>query len=88
MPEEAVSRATTLRLFTSRAAEWLLAETIAGTLEPGKVADFVVMDKDFFTVPREEITDNKVILTVVGDLIIYQDPQWQPEISIYNATSR
>ncbi|MGY8815572.1 MAG: amidohydrolase family protein [Gammaproteobacteria bacterium] len=88
MPEEAVSRATTLRLFTSQAAEWLFAETIAGTLEPGKVADFVVMDKDFFTVPREEITDNKVVLTVVGDLIIYQDPQWQPAISPYNASSR
>jgi predicted amidohydrolase YtcJ len=88
MPEEAVSRATTLRLFTSQAAEWLFAETIAGTLEPGKVADFVVMDKDYFTVDRDKITDNKVIMTVVGDLIIYQDPQWQPVISTVQAASR
>ncbi len=81
LPEEAVSRATTLRMFTSRAAEWLFAENIAGSLEPGKVADFVVMDKDYFSVPKEEIVNNKVILTVVGDLIIYQDPQWQPVIT-------
>ena len=81
LPEEAVSRATALRLFTSRAAEWLFAENIAGSLEPGKVADFVVMDKDYFSVPKEEIIKNKVILTVVGDLIIYQDPQWQPIIT-------
>jgi predicted amidohydrolase YtcJ len=88
MPEEAVSRATAMRLFTSRAAEWLLAESIAGTLEPGKVADFVVMEKDFFTVPREEITENKVILTVVGDEIIYQDAEWQPQITTYQGSGR
>ena len=88
MPEEAVNRATTMRLFTSRAAEWLLAETIAGTLEPGKVADFVVMDRNYFTVPREEITENKVVMTVVGDMIIYQDPQYQPPISTYQTSSR
>lgn len=82
MPEEAVSRATAMRLFTSRAAEWLMAESIVGSLEPGKMADFVVMDKNFFDVPRDRIVDNKVILTVVGDEIIYQDSEWAPEISV------
>jgi predicted amidohydrolase YtcJ len=82
MPEEAVSRATAMRLFTSRAAEWLMAESIVGSLEPGKMADFVVMDENFFEVPRDRIVDNKVILTVVGDEIIYQDSEWAPEISV------
>jgi predicted amidohydrolase YtcJ len=81
MPEEAVSRATALRLYTSRAAEWLFAEDLAGSLEAGKWADFIVLDRDYFAIPQDQILDNKVILTVVGDLIVYQDPVWQPEIS-------
>ena len=81
MPEEAVNRVTALRLYTSRAAEWLFAENVAGTLEPGKFADFVVLDKDYFTMPQDQILDNKVIMTVVGDLIVYQDPAWQPPIT-------
>jgi predicted amidohydrolase YtcJ len=78
MPEEAVSRATALRMYTSRAAEWLFAEDLAGSLEPGKLADFAVFDKDYFTVPADQLLDNKVVLTVVGDKIIYQDPEWRP----------
>lgn len=81
MPEEAVSRATALRLYTSRAAEWLFAEDLAGSLEPGKWADFVILDKDYFTMPQGDLLDNKVILTVVGDKVVYQDPVWQPQVS-------
>jgi len=82
MPEEAVSRATALRLYTSKAAEWLFAEDMTGSLEPGKLADFVVLEKDYFTMPKEQLLDNKVILNVVGDLIVYQDSEWQPQITI------
>jgi hypothetical protein len=81
MPDEAVSRATAMRLYTSRAAEWLFAEDLAGSLEPGKWADFVVLDRDYFTMPQSELLDNRVILTMVGDEIIYQDPEWRPGIS-------
>ncbi len=81
MPEEAVSPATALRLYTSRAAEWLFAEDLGGSLETGKWADFVVLDRDYFTMPQGDILDNKVVLTVVGDEVVYQDPVWQPQIS-------
>jgi predicted amidohydrolase YtcJ len=84
MPEEAVSRATALRLYTSRAAEWLFAEDLAGTLEPGKLADFAIFDKDYFTMPQDQLLDNKVVMTVVGDLIVYQDPEWKPTITTSN----
>lgn len=81
MPEEAVSRATAMRLFTSKAAEWLFAEDLAGSIEPGKFADFAVLDRNYFEMPQGEILDNKVIMTVVGDKIIYSDPDWQPAMS-------
>lgn len=80
MPEEGVSRATALRLYTTKAAEWLYAEDLAGSLEPGRFADFTVLENDYFTMPQMEIPNNKVIFTVVGDQIIYQDPEYQPEI--------
>jgi len=81
MPEEAVSRATALRLYTTKAAEWLYVEDLAGTLEPGKFADFTILDRDYFSVPTMEIPNNKVIMTVVGDKIIYTDPEYEPIIS-------
>jgi predicted amidohydrolase YtcJ len=81
MPEEAINRATALRLYGTRAAEWLFAEDYVGSLEPGKFADFTVMDRDYFTVPADEILDNKIIFTVVGDKIIYHDPEYQPVIT-------
>jgi predicted amidohydrolase YtcJ len=77
MPEEAVSRVTALRLYTSRASEWLFAENVTGTLENGHLADFVVIDKDYFSVPLSKIEDNKVLMTVVGNEVIYQDEEWQ-----------
>ena len=78
MPEEAINRVTALRLYTSRASEWLFAENVAGSLEPGYFADFVVLDRDYFSVPEDEIEDNRILMTVVGDEIIYQDEDWQP----------
>jgi predicted amidohydrolase YtcJ len=81
MPEEAVSRATAMRLFTTKAAEWLFAEELAGSIEQGKFADFTVLDKNYFEMPQDEILDNKIIMTVVGDQIVYRDPDWQPAVS-------
>ena len=77
MPEEAVNRVTALRLYTSRAAEWLFAENITGSLETDNLADFVVLDRDYFSVPIDEIEDNRILMTVVGDKIVYQDEEWQ-----------
>ena len=80
MPDEAVSRATALRLYTSKAAEWLFVEDLAGSLEPGRFADFTVLERDYFSGPSMDIPNNKVIMTVVGDKIIYNDPNYLPEI--------
>jgi hypothetical protein len=49
----------------------MMAEDTIGTLEPGKYADFAVLDKDFFTIPIEDIRDLKVVLTGLGGEIIY-----------------
>ena len=42
-----------------------------GTLEPGKFADFAILEKDFFTVPVDEILDMQVIATGLNGEFVY-----------------
>jgi cytosine/adenosine deaminase-related metal-dependent hydrolase len=52
-------------MWTTWAPKYLVKDDI-GTLEVGKLADFVVLDKDFFTIPVEEIPAIRPQMTVVG----------------------
>ena len=47
-------------------------ETIKGTLEPGKLADMIVLDRDILTVPDEEILTLQVDSTYVGGKLVYE----------------
>ncbi len=44
-----------------------------GTLEPGKLADIIVLDRNLFTVDVEDIPDTKVLLTMVDGGVAYQN---------------
>lgn len=70
-PEEAVDRVTVMKMATSWAAEFVLRENVLGSLEPGKWADFLVLNKDYFTVPVEEISRIYPLMTVVGGRIVF-----------------
>jgi urease alpha subunit len=48
-----------------------MKEKDLGSLEVGKFADFVVLDKDYYTIPIEEISKIKPQMTVVGGKIMY-----------------
>ncbi|HWP84663.1 MAG TPA: amidohydrolase family protein [Terriglobia bacterium] len=65
-PEEAINRVQLLKMSTSMAAYYVLKEKELGTLEPGKFADFVVFNKDYFTVPEEEIPSVYPVMVVMG----------------------
>jgi predicted amidohydrolase YtcJ len=56
---------------TLDAAYASFAEKELGSLEPGKKADFVVLDRDIMTIPVHEISDTKVLATVVDGKILY-----------------
>ena len=70
--EEAVSRETAIRLYTRDAAYFTWEEKQKGTLEPGKFADLIVLDRDPLTVPEAELLTTQVDLTVVGGAIVYE----------------
>jgi predicted amidohydrolase YtcJ len=42
-----------------------------GSIQPGKLADLVVLDRDYLTVPEEEIKDITAVMTIVGGRIVY-----------------
>ena len=64
--QEAVNRVQLLKMSTSMAAYYVLKEKELGTLEPGKFADFIVYNKDYFTIPQEEIPSVYPLMVVVG----------------------
>ena len=46
-------------------------EANKGSLVPGKLADFVIIDRDLFAIPPTQLKEAKVLLTVVGGKIVY-----------------
>lgn len=71
-PEEAVTRAEALAMFTSAPAYAAFQEDELGTIEPGKWADFTVFDRDLMTVPADDILDAKPVMTVVQGEIVWR----------------
>ena len=72
VPEQKITVEEALRGYTIDAAYAAYEEDVKGSLEPGKLADFVILDRDLTTMPPEEIRDAKVDLTVVGGNIVYE----------------
>ena len=65
-PEQAVDLATTVRIFTLNSAIANRAGDHSGSLEVGKDADFIVLDRNIFEVPITDVGDTQVMLSVVG----------------------
>ncbi|HUF26516.1 MAG TPA: amidohydrolase [Gemmatimonadaceae bacterium] len=72
VPEQKISVEEALRAYTSSAAYAEFGETDKGTLERGKLADLVLIDRDLTRVPPETIRDAKVLLTVVGGRVVFE----------------
>jgi predicted amidohydrolase YtcJ len=73
-PKEKISVAEALAAYTSSAAWAEFAEADKGMLAPGKLADFVVLDADPFTIAPAQIESVAVDLTVVGGRIVHERP--------------
>jgi len=69
--DETPTREQVLRLYTQGSAWFSFDEGRRGTLEVGKLADFAVLDQDFFSVPLERIGKTTSLMTVVGGRIVY-----------------
>ncbi|MDM8003308.1 MAG: amidohydrolase family protein, partial [Bacteroidota bacterium] len=66
VPEQKITVEEALKAYTINGAYASFEEDIKGTLEPGKLADFVVLDRDITAIDPAEIWDMKVQQTWVG----------------------
>jgi predicted amidohydrolase YtcJ len=71
-PEEALTREQALRFYTINNAKVLRKETTTGSLEPGKLADLVLLDTDLLTCPEDKIRDTKALLTMVDGKVVWE----------------
>jgi hypothetical protein len=69
--DQQLTREEALRLFTRGNSWFLRMEEKIGTIEPGKLADLVVLDRDYFSVPDVQIKQIRSVLTVVDGRIVH-----------------
>lgn len=72
IPEQKITPEQALRAYTSDAAYAGFADGDRGTLERGKLADLVIIDRDITAIPAAEIRDARVLMTVVGGKVVYE----------------
>jgi predicted amidohydrolase YtcJ len=70
-PDETPTREQALRLYTLGSAWFSFDEGRRGSLEPGKLADFAILDRDYFAVPPDQIGGTVSLFTVVGGKPVY-----------------
>lgn len=73
-PNERITLEEAIRMFTLGGAYAAFQDDQKGTLQPGKLADFVVLSEDPFRMPAEDIKDLSVLMTVVGGEVAYEKP--------------
>jgi hypothetical protein len=72
--EEAVTREEALRMYTANGAHLSWEEKTKGTLEPGKLADMVVLEQDPLKVADSALLTMNVDYTIVGGKVVYKRP--------------
>ncbi len=73
-PEEKLTREEALRTMTLEPAFGSYSENEKGSIEPGKLADLVVLSQDILTVPDETLLSTEVLATIVGGRVAYVKP--------------
>ena len=77
-PQERIDRETALLMMTRWGGYYVLREDRVGSLEPGKLADLVVLDKNPLesSIPDEDLSDIKVLTTIIDGKVVYGSLEW------------
>jgi len=73
-PEQRITLPQAITAFTINAAFVNHQDDTTGSIETGKLADLIVVDRNLFTIPPTEISDTNVLLTLFGGKPVYGDP--------------
>ena len=74
-PDQAITREEALKLYTINSAYCGFDENILGSIEVGKLADLVVLDKDILTCPKDDIRYIRPLKTMVGGKFVFEEKQ-------------
>ena len=70
---QTISREDALIAYTRHNAFFVFQEDNLGAIQPGKLADLVVLDRDYLTVPADQIKNIRPVLTMVGGRVVYEE---------------
>ncbi len=76
VPSERISLADAIKAYTLNAAIAGRRDKTEGSLQPGKLADLIVLSQDLFKIPSNEISKTEVMLTMAGGKVVYQSQAW------------
>jgi predicted amidohydrolase YtcJ len=76
VPEQRLSLEDAIRAYTLGAAFAGRRDKTEGSIEPGKLADFIVLDRDLFKIEPAQIGKTEVLLTMVGGKVVWESPKW------------
>ncbi len=76
-PEQRITREQAIRLYTINNAYLTFEEKQKGSLEPGKLADFIILDKDILACPVDQIKDIAVQATYLGGKAVFERKKYQ-----------
>jgi predicted amidohydrolase YtcJ len=71
---QTISREDALIAHTRKNAYFVFQENNLGSIQAGKLADLVVLDRDYLTIPADQIKDIKPVITVIGGRVVYEAP--------------
>jgi predicted amidohydrolase YtcJ len=69
--QQTISREDALIAHTRKNAYLVFQENNLGSIQPGKLADMLVLDRDYLTIPADQIKDIKTLMTIVGGKVVY-----------------
>jgi len=75
-PGQRINRREALYVSTRWAATYVLKEKELGSIEAGKWADLAVLDRDYLTIPEDEIHNIDVLMTILDGKIVYTKPDY------------
>ncbi len=81
-PDQRLDRRTALRIATQNGANYVLKGDTLGSIEPGKMADLVVIDRDYMSLPEEDISEIRPLLTMMGGRFVFLHTDFADEHSL------
>ena len=70
--EQKVTREEAIRMYTNNGAYYTFEEGTKGSIEPGKLADMIIIDRDILTCPEDDIRDTRVLRTILSGRTVHK----------------